>query len=167
MKQRCRTRCEDMLTMTAATFPEIDTPGMRLITRLFRLRDLIFENALREMEHFGLSQAEYAVMATLRKSPAPHELRPADICKGMLLSSGGLTKVVHGLEQRGLVERRDADEDRRGSLVRLTSTGIALAEQSMKAVIGSDIALLQRVADTDQLEALAEALRPFTEALDR
>ncbi|QID19553.1 MarR family transcriptional regulator [Nitrogeniibacter mangrovi] len=156
-----------MLRQTAESFPEINTPGMRLIARIFRLRDLIFENAQREMARFDLSAAEYSVLATLRKTPAPHALRPSDIYKGMLLSSGGLTKVLKSLEQRELIERTDDPDDRRGSIVHLTDTGIAFAEDAMRAVIGSDIALLRRVADADTVDALSESLQPFTEALDR
>ena len=92
---------------------------------------------------------------------------PSDIYKGMLLTSGGLTKVLKTLEERGYVLREDDEDDRRGSLVRLTPAGIALAEQAMKTVIGSDVAMLNRVADAAQLDALAEALKPFTETLDR
>lgn len=156
-----------MLRQTSESFPEIDSPGMRFIARLFRLRDVIFENAQREMAEFELSPAEYSVLATLRKTPAPHRLKPSDIYKGMLLSSGGLSKVLKTLEERGLVLREDDQDDRRGSLVRLSPAGVELSERAMKAVIGSDIAMLNRVADTARLDALAEALKPFTESLDR
>lgn len=156
-----------MLRQTSESFPEIDSPGMRFIARLFRLRDVIFENAQREMAEFELSPAEYSVLATLRKTPAPHRLKPSDIYKGMLLSSGGLSKVLKTLEERGLVLREDDQDDRRGSLVRLSPAGVELSERVMKAVIGSDIAMLNRVADTARLDALAEALKPFTESLDR
>jgi len=156
-----------MLRQTADSFPEINSPGMRFIARVFRLRDLIFENAQREMARFDLSPAEYSVLATLRKSPAPHALRPSDIYKGMLLSSGGLTKVLKTLEARGLICREANDSDRRGSLVKLTDTGIRFAEEVMQTVIGSDVALLLRVADADTVDRLSEALQPFTEILDR
>ena len=166
MSTRCRTRCEDMLRMTAESFPEINSPGLRFITRVFRLRDLIYENAQREMSRFELSPVEYSVLATLRKTPSPHALRPSDIYKGMLITSGGLTKVLKSLEQRGLILREDNAADRRGSRVRLSAAGIELIETAMKTVIGSDIAMLQRVASPEQLDALAEALQPFTEKLD-
>ena len=100
-----------MLRQTSESFPEIDSPGMRFIARLFRLRDVIFENAQREMAEFELSPAEYSVLATLRKTPAPHRLKPSDIYKGMLLSSGGLSKVLKTLEERGLVLREDDQDD--------------------------------------------------------
>lgn len=156
-----------MLRQTADSFPELYSPGMRAIARIFRLRDLIFENAQREMARFDLSPAEYSVLSTLRKTPAPHALRPADITKGMLLTSGGLTKVLNALEGRGLIEREDDPNDRRGSIARLTDGGVVFAEEVMHAVVGGDVAMLERVADADAVEALASALQPFTEALDR
>ena len=167
MKPRCRTRCEDMLRQTAESFPELYSPGMRAIARIFRLRDLIFENAQREMARFDLSPAEYSVLSVLRKTPPPHALRPSDITKGMLLTSGGLTKVLKTLEDRGFIEREDDPDDKRGNLARLTPAGIAFSEQVMHAVVGGDVAMLERVADAQAVEALANALQPFTEALDR
>jgi len=167
MNSRCRTHCEDLIRQAADSFPEIDSPGMRLITRIFRLRDLVYENAQREMARFDLSTTEFSVLSTLRKSPAPHALRPADICKGMLLTSGGLTKVLKALEGRGLVDRAEDPSDGRGCLIRLTPEGLAFAERAMQTVIGSDVDLLLRATDADTVAAAAEALRPFTEALDR
>jgi len=156
-----------MLRQTAESFPEIYSPGMRAIARIFRLRDLIFENAQREMARHDLSPAEYSVLSTLRKTPAPHALRPTDITKGMLLTSGGLTKVLKALESRGLIRRDEDPDDKRGSIVTLTPDGVAFAETVMQAVVGSDVAMLERSADADAVEALARALQPFTEALDR
>lgn len=155
-----------MLRMTAESFPEINSPGMRFIARVFRLRNLIYENAQREMSRFELSPVEYSVLTTLRKTPSPHVLRPSDIYKGMLITSGGLAKVLKGLEQKGLILREDNDSDRRGARARLSPAGIDLIEVAMKTVIGSDIAMLHRVASPEQLDALAEALQPFTENLD-
>jgi DNA-binding MarR family transcriptional regulator len=65
------------------------------------------------------------------------------------------------------LERRAEAEDRRGCRVRLTPAGISLAERALQAVIGSDTAMLGRVAGLEQLDALAESLRPFTETLDK
>lgn len=166
MTRKCRTSCEDLLAQTAQSFPEIDTPGMRFIARVLRLRDIIFENAQKEMAHFDLSAAEYSVLATLRRTPHPHELRPSDIYKGMLLSSGGLTKVLKNLEERRLVERYADTEDRRGSRIRLSQQGIELAQAAMQSVISSDIAMLEKAADADQLAELADAMKRFTDRLD-
>ncbi|MDX9716392.1 MAG: MarR family transcriptional regulator [Thauera sp.] len=167
MKRKRPARCEDLLSQTAAHFPEINTPALRLISRLFRLREVIFENAQREMARFELSAAEFSVLSTLRKAPTPFERRPSEIYKGMLLTSGGLTKILKALEARGLIERVGDEADRRSSRVRLTSVGVEIAEAAMKAVIASDTAMLNRVADSAALDAIAESLRPFTEVLDR
>lgn len=156
-----------MLRQTSQSFPELYSPGMQAIARIFRLRDLIFENAQREMARFDLSPAEYSVLSVLRKTPSPHALRPSDITKGMLLTSGGLTKVLKALEDRGLIEREEDPDDKRGSIARLTPDGVTFTEAAMHAVVGGDVAMLERVADAGAVEALAAALQPFTEALDR
>ena len=84
----------------------------------------------------------------------------------MLLTSGGLSKVMAQLEARGLIARLCRDDDRRIKPVRLTTDGQALIEQAMAdavalkagawlrtALSGEELTqltgLLQRVAEAD------------------
>jgi len=60
-----------------------------------------------------LSVVEFDVLATLRRSPPPYVLTPSDIQNSMLISSGGLTKVLSELERRGFVSRISNESDRR------------------------------------------------------
>lgn len=60
-----------------------------------------------------LSLVEFDVLATLRRSPPPYVLTPSDIQNSMLISSGGLTKVLLELERRSLVSRTPHESDRR------------------------------------------------------
>ena len=41
----------------------------------------------------------------LRSVPSPYELTPTELYDAVLLSSGGMTKVLRRLETRGLVSR--------------------------------------------------------------
>jgi DNA-binding MarR family transcriptional regulator len=53
----------------------------------------------------GLSPSELDVLVTLRRSAAPWVLTPSEIQRALLITSGGLTKILQQLEGRGLVTR--------------------------------------------------------------
>jgi DNA-binding MarR family transcriptional regulator len=68
-----------------------------------------------------LSMREYDVLYTLSKCPAP--TRISDLNDHVLLSQPGLSRLVHRLAGRGLVECRPDPADGRGVLVSLTPAG--------------------------------------------
>ena len=80
----------------------------------------------------GLSLAEFDVLASLRRSPPPYALTPSDIQHSMLITSGGLTKVLIELEKRGLVSRTTKDNDRRIKPVALTDQALPVLNKVMK-----------------------------------
>lgn len=70
----------------------------------------------------GLTLSDYDVLVQLSVGPA-QGLRPVEICRAVLLTRSGMTRLVAGLERAGLVERLHCPEDRRGSYLRLTTAG--------------------------------------------
>ena len=107
----------------------------------------------------GLSTAEFDVLATLRNAPAPHEMTPSQIQREMVITSGGLTKLMLQLAGRGLVERPSFEDDRRVKPLRLTAIGRQAVEAAMvemlaasgqwirAALTGAEIAQLTQLLD--------------------
>ncbi|HRK77367.1 MAG TPA: MarR family transcriptional regulator [Thiobacillus sp.] len=87
--------------------------------------------AARVMAANGLSSAEFDVLASLRRTPPPHALTPSDIQRTVLITSGGLTKVLRQLEARGLVTRSMQDADRRVKPVALAAQAMPVLEKTM------------------------------------
>ena len=102
----------------------------------------------------------------MRGVPPPNELMPTDLYGAILMSSGGLTKVLHGLEKRGLVTRAEGKSDRRSKPVRLTAKGRALAERAMADVLRSDRKLILRGLSEAEVERLTRLLRKLLGALE-
>ena len=73
-----------------------------------------------------LSAAEFDVLATLRNADAPHELTPTQVQDRVVITSGGLTKIMLQLESRDLVRRLQLDDDQRVKPVRLEYTLLML-----------------------------------------
>jgi DNA-binding MarR family transcriptional regulator len=85
--------------------------------------------------------SEFDVLITLYNAP-DGRLRMTDLANATMLSSGGLTRLVGRLEQRGLV-RRDVDpDDRRAFHASLTPDGhekLARARVPHDAVVQQEL----------------------------
>jgi DNA-binding MarR family transcriptional regulator len=53
----------------------------------------------------------------------------------MLITSGGLTKVLQQLETRGLITRTTSDADRRSKPAHLSPAGVTLIERAMSELV--------------------------------
>jgi DNA-binding MarR family transcriptional regulator len=147
-------------------WPAAATAVANLLVRLFRVSSLILENARRQIAAHGLTFAEFEILVTLRGVAPPHELAPTDLYSAVLISSGGLTKVLHALAQRKLIVRRENQTDRRSKPVRLTAKGCALAERAMADVLHSDGELVARGLSHREVERLTQLLRNLLTTLE-
>jgi DNA-binding MarR family transcriptional regulator len=83
----------------------------------------------------GLGPAEFDVLAALRRTAPPHELTPSDVQRSVIITSGGLTKILRQLEQRGLVSRSTDSSDRRSKPIRLNPAALTLIQQTMDELV--------------------------------
>lgn len=83
----------------------------------------------------NLCPAEFDVLASLRRTAPPHELTPSDVQRSVIITSGGLTKVLRQLETRGLVIRSTNASDRRIKPIRLSPSALPIIEQTMQELI--------------------------------
>jgi DNA-binding MarR family transcriptional regulator len=119
-----------------------------------------------QVARHGLGFTEFEVLVALRSVSPPHELTPTELYGAILISSGGLTKVMRGLESRGLVTRVNHEADGRSRPVRLTPEGRALAERMMAEVQAADGALLSVGLSPQEIECLIALLRKLLLAIE-
>lgn len=109
------------------------------------------------LQQFGVSMTEFDVLATLRNAPAPHEMTPSAIQDAVVITSGGLTKVMLQLESRGLVTRRQLAHDLRSKPVSLSAEGCQLIEAAMASAVADTAGWLHTrlsAAEITQLSTL-------------
>lgn len=70
----------------------------------------------------------YDVLAALSDAPKGR-LRQVELAERVLLSHGGLSRLIDRIEKRGLVERMACPNDRRAFHVRLTAEGEEMLSQ--------------------------------------
>lgn len=126
-------------------WPEASADQARQVMALARHARLIQDAAQAALQPFGLTRSEFELLATLRSYAPPHRLTPSDLYEAMLMSSGGMTKLLKGLEARGLVRRPPGEGDGRSRPVELTQTGRDLVERTMLEVQAAEAPLLDAI----------------------
>ena len=106
----------------------------------------------------GFTAAEFDVLATLRNAPSPHCLTPSQIQAEVVITSGGLTKVMLHLEERGLVQRRQQEEDMRVKPVSLTEAGKAVVEAAMAELVVATGQWIRGCLDGSEIATLTALL---------
>lgn len=106
----------------------------------------------------GLSMAEFDVLATLRNAKPPYELTPKDIQEEVVITSGGLTKIMLQLESRALVTRLQQETDLRVKPIRLTAQGKRLIEKAMGMMVKETGAWIRESLDQREIKRLTEML---------
>jgi DNA-binding MarR family transcriptional regulator len=111
-----------------------------------------------DLEH-RMSIREFDVLINLDNAAGDVGLRMTDLADAVMLSSGGLTRLVGRLEERGLLRRDPDPSDGRGHLASLTAPGrsrLTEARTTHDAVIRE---LLGATLTESELMMLERALR--------
>ncbi|MEV0617282.1 MarR family transcriptional regulator [Nonomuraea sp. NPDC050404] len=105
---------------------------LELGKRIARLH-LLFEQALKaELSELGLTYAEFDVLMSLNRAAPPYRMKPSELSKSLLLTSGGISNVLQRLTAAGYVEREANAGDARSRWVQLTDEGRRRAATAME-----------------------------------
>jgi len=140
----------DILETMDENWPQCADTVSPALLRLLRVSNLFHNKMEALVQSHNLQRAEFSVLATLRRSPMPYCLSPTALYQSMIFSSGGLTKVLHRLDQAELIERVDNPEDKRSKLVQLTSTGKQVIETVMPQLHQKERKILSVLSPDEQ-----------------
>jgi DNA-binding MarR family transcriptional regulator len=132
--------------------PDFDATPIGVLARLLRLSAQLNHLSREWLETDGLSWEAFSLIVTLRRQGSPYALRPTDILRESLLTSGAVTNRIDRVEAMGLVERIPDPRDRRAITVRLTPEGLQKADAAIAAHVTHLAQLFAPVGD----EALKE-----------
>ena len=97
--------------------------------------------------------------ALLRLAHAEDQrMRRVDLAEALLLTASGVTRLLDGLENTGLVERASCASDRRVVYAVLTEAGRAKLEEASTSHVAVVHALFEERFDEDELTQLGELL---------
>lgn len=97
---------------------------------------------------YNLSFAHYNILRILR-GVHPQGHPRCEIIERMLDPSPDVTRLMDKLVERGVVERRRSEEDRRMTIHRITAQGLDLLEQMQPEITEVQERFGRRIADRD------------------
>jgi len=99
----------------------------------------------------------FEVLATLDRADE-QRMKMGDLAEALVITRGGLTKLVDRLIKAGLLERTFCETDRRVSYATLLPAGVELLEEMRPVVRGELAVAFSANLSADQAEELREML---------
>jgi DNA-binding MarR family transcriptional regulator len=141
-----------------AARPDVDVSPTHVLQRITRAHLLQSASFADVFGRFGLTFADYEVLAALVRSGPPHRMKPTELGHAIVLSSGAMTNRIDRLETAGLVQRLPDPDDRRGTLVALTTKGRQITDKALLAHVANEDRLLGALSARERGQ-LADLLR--------
>jgi DNA-binding MarR family transcriptional regulator len=145
------------LTTQISTEQAIE-PAVRAWTRLLRAYVSTTRLLSAELqEAHGLSINDYEALLVLSRAEGGR-LKRVDLARSLMLTPSGITRLLEGLEDAGLVERAACSTDLRVTYAQLTDAGREKLEAASAGHIASIRALFDDHLEHDEVDAIAEIL---------
>ncbi|MFF5155722.1 MarR family winged helix-turn-helix transcriptional regulator [Streptomyces sp. NPDC000348] len=165
-EQRAQDPVDAIIEQWARVRPDLDTAGMEVFGRVFRLARAMGDRMEQAYAPYGISRGEFDVLATLRRSGEPYALSPRQLSATLMLTTGGMTGRLDKLERAGLLRRSPDPHDRRGLQVTLTEEGLRLIDAAVGAGLAVQTEALSTL-DGERAGQLAGLLRELLSATER
>jgi DNA-binding MarR family transcriptional regulator len=130
--------------------PDLDVTPVAVFGRITRIERYTHQALRTVYRSHGIDGGEYDVLAALRRSGPPYQLTPTELYRSMLVTSATMTERLDRLEQRKLIRRRPAPDDRRSVLVELTTAGRTLFDKAHAALLATEASLLGELTSKQQ-----------------
>jgi len=145
--------------------PDLDPWPVGILGRTQRISAHLQARAAKWLAPLGLTWESFSLLVALRRSGPPYALRPTDIYRESLLTSGAITNRIDQVEKKGWVKRHDSPNDRRGVIVRLTPAGRAVADGAIEIHFRELAAQFSRISKKDR-QALLTGLGKLLHTLE-
>lgn len=145
-----------------------DVPiAAQIVPALFRSRNFIWDNDHRIVEAHGLSWSQFVTLISLQSAGPDFVLSPTQLYSAAQVSSGGLTKMLNGLEKVSYVVRIKNPQDKRSRLVKLTPVGDRKAKKISKELVATNQVLIGGILTVEESGELAALLRKLCVGLQK
>ena len=144
--------------MTQLLTEQAISPAVRAWTRLLRAYASTTRLLSAELqEEYGLTLNDYEALLVLSRAE-DGRLKRVELARNLMLTPSGITRLLQGLEDAGLVERASCATDLRVTYAQLTDAGREKLEAASSGHIASIRALFEEHFAHDEIDAIAEIL---------
>lgn len=145
------THVENIQRQWKKEMPHVDTTPQRIIGRLHRLALHLTKEITPVYRRFGLSEGEFDILCAIRREGPPFTIRPVDIAKSTMITTGGTTKRLEKLEQGGFISKKlNTSGDKRSKMVQLTDKGRNTIEDAFIAHMMNEKNLVSVLTPVEQ-----------------
>jgi DNA-binding MarR family transcriptional regulator len=145
--------------------PQLDVSPVAVFGRIARIERHLGQALAPLYRSRGIESGDYDVLAALRRSGPPYGLTPTQLYRSLLVTSATMTERLDRLEQRKLIRRLPAPDDRRSVLVELTKRGRALFDKAHADLLAIEASLLEGLTANERT-TLADLLARLAGALE-
>jgi DNA-binding MarR family transcriptional regulator len=138
-------------------YADLHPVGLPITGRILRLAQFLLMRREEQLAPFGITVADFDVLATLVRRAGTGTVNVRDLQQAMMLSSSGITKRLDRLESSGLVAREPDPTDRRGVLIRLTDAGVELIDAAIPTVTDFESRLVGEAVAAERDRARVES----------
>ncbi|MBA2383986.1 MAG: winged helix-turn-helix transcriptional regulator [Actinobacteria bacterium] len=137
---------------------EISSPAITAFARLMRAHALLRRELQSEvLSPQGLTINDFEALLHLSREEG-FRLRRVDLAQRLTLSPSGVTRLLDGLQEAGLVEKAECSTDARVTYAVLTATGVAMLERLRADHVELLRSLFSDSLDEEEVAQLAELL---------
>jgi DNA-binding MarR family transcriptional regulator len=113
----------------------------------------------------GLTISDFEALLHLSRAEESR-MRRVDLAEKLILTASGVTRLLDGLEEAGLVDRAACAGDRRVTYAVLTEAGHAKLKEASQSHVADIRAFFETRFSTDELDQLAALLGRLPGAAD-
>ena len=144
--------------MTRPLRPEEEPGEIQTFVRLVRASSAVTRELSAQLQaDHDLTLNTYEALLTLARAP-DRRMRRVDLANSLLLTAGGVTRLLDGLEREGFVGREGCDSDRRVTYAVLTKAGRDKLREVDKTHTRQIRELIGSYYDAHELAQLSELL---------
>jgi DNA-binding MarR family transcriptional regulator len=144
--------------LSSQVLPKQQDSALDSWVRLLRGHASVIRALSSELEvGHGLTINDYEALLHLSRAEEGR-MRRVDLADRLLLTASGVTRLLDGLEQAGLVERASCASDRRVTYAVLTETGRTKLRESSESHVAGVRAFFEARYSREELEQLAGLL---------
>jgi len=108
----------------------------------------------------GIRQADFSVLSVIAGNSG---MKQSDVAATLAIQRANFVAIVDGLEQKGLIERRRSDVDRRVYFLHLTDAGTAFLQSLMPKWREHEEKFIGRLGGSEKRDQLIEMLRSISD----
>ncbi|MCX8560066.1 MarR family transcriptional regulator [Mycolicibacterium mucogenicum] len=145
--------------------PDLDFSPLAVVYRMGQVRRLLEQRMAEVFARHGLTAADFLVIVTLRRAGQPYRMPQARLMDALGLTSGTVSLRLERLVKAGSVIREPDPNDRRGSIIQLSESGLQLFDAVAPEHLANEDRLLSALTAGQRTE-LAGLLRHLLVSLE-